>query len=97
VQHPNGTIVVYLLSVGYANEGALITLAPYTFKDAPTDKPLTLKFPLTMCAYDLPARSRFAMVVTAKDVLFLDQNEANQKLRFLSGSILSIPIHVSND
>jgi hypothetical protein len=94
IQENAGTLIVYLLDVNNLNEGGLFTYSPFTFKNATVGQPVLLDFDITMCAYNLLPESRLGVVISSHDVLFLDQNQPKAKISFLSGSFLSLPLHL---
>lgn len=89
-----GTFIVYLLGVDNLNWGHLFTYSPWTFKNAIPNQKNTVSIPITVTSYDISSLYSLAVVIAAKDsLLFLDQNEADQTIQFLSGSKLTMPIN----
>jgi len=89
----SGTLIVYLLSIDNLNFGHLFTFSPWTYKGVTAGETLTLDIDLTMTSYDMPAKHRLAVVVGTHDMLFLDQGIKDSEVKFVEGSVLTMPIN----
>ncbi|GAA3387371.1 CocE/NonD family hydrolase [Cryptosporangium minutisporangium] len=87
-----GTVFGYLYAVDGGGTGELINHAPFTWTGATPGRPLRLDVAFDPMAFDVPAGRRLALVVDARDLMYLDENTAGERLRFAGPSWLDLPL-----
>ncbi|SHN42387.1 CocE/NonD family hydrolase [Cryptosporangium aurantiacum] len=86
-----GTVFGYLYAVDGAGTGELINHASFTWTGATPGRARTIDVRFDPMAFDVPAGRRLALVVDAKDLMYLDENTTGETLRFTGPASLDLP------